>query len=200
MDIFQRKKLNMAVGQNLRYLFCRDYHLFKRLLRVTGGTGFWPIAIFLQPLPRLKPLQCFPVRKITSYVVAWTFGRTTIASSFSTRFFGAWSMSTPHRRILAPLGVRSSEVSESSEGRHVCFHRNQMTSHPWKHPQKLFYNDTRAEKQSCRVPKQGDCWQFQSPGGDPSRFEARSRFSFFVRMFSVVSAPVVALFKKTMAM
>ena len=31
---------NMAVGQNLRYLFCRDYHLFKRLLRVTGGMGF----------------------------------------------------------------------------------------------------------------------------------------------------------------
>ena len=33
------------VGQNLRYLFCRDYHLFQRLLRVTGGTGFWPIAM-----------------------------------------------------------------------------------------------------------------------------------------------------------
>ena len=32
--------LNMALGQNLRYLFSRDYHLFKRLLRVTGGTGF----------------------------------------------------------------------------------------------------------------------------------------------------------------
>ena len=32
---------HMAVGQNLRYLFCRvPYHLFKRLLRVTGGTGF----------------------------------------------------------------------------------------------------------------------------------------------------------------
>ena len=31
---------HMAVVQNLRYLFCRDYHLFKRLLRVTGGTGF----------------------------------------------------------------------------------------------------------------------------------------------------------------
>ena len=34
------KIMYMAVGQNLRYLFCRDYHLFKRLLRVTGGTGF----------------------------------------------------------------------------------------------------------------------------------------------------------------
>ena len=31
---------HMAMGQNLRYLFSRDYHLFKRLLRVTGGTGF----------------------------------------------------------------------------------------------------------------------------------------------------------------
>ena len=30
----------LAMGQNLRYLFRRDYHLFKRLLRVTGGTGF----------------------------------------------------------------------------------------------------------------------------------------------------------------
>ena len=30
----------MAMGQNLRYLFSRDYHLFKRFLRVTGGTGF----------------------------------------------------------------------------------------------------------------------------------------------------------------
>ena len=29
----------MAVGQNLRYLFCRDYHLFKKLLRVTWGYG-----------------------------------------------------------------------------------------------------------------------------------------------------------------
>ena len=33
-------ELDMAMGQNLRYLFRRDYHLFKRLLRVTGGTGF----------------------------------------------------------------------------------------------------------------------------------------------------------------
>ena len=31
---------HMVVGQNLRYVFCRDYHLFKRLLRVSGGTGF----------------------------------------------------------------------------------------------------------------------------------------------------------------
>ena len=31
----------MAMGQNLRYLFRRDYHLFKRLLRV-GVRGFDP--------------------------------------------------------------------------------------------------------------------------------------------------------------
>ena len=31
---------DMAMGQNLRYLFGNDYHLFKRLLRDTGGTGF----------------------------------------------------------------------------------------------------------------------------------------------------------------
>ena len=27
----------MPMGQNLRYLFSRDYHLFKRLLKVTTG-------------------------------------------------------------------------------------------------------------------------------------------------------------------
>ena len=38
-----KKGSYMAVGQNLRYLFCRDYHLFKGLLRVTGGLrGFDP--------------------------------------------------------------------------------------------------------------------------------------------------------------
>ena len=32
---------DVAVVQNLRYVFCRvPYHLFKKLLRVTGGTGF----------------------------------------------------------------------------------------------------------------------------------------------------------------
>ena len=35
-------KNQVAVGQNLGFLFCKDYHLFKRFLRlrVTGGTGF----------------------------------------------------------------------------------------------------------------------------------------------------------------
>ena len=32
-------KSPLAMGQNLRYLFSRNY-LSKRLLRVTGGTGF----------------------------------------------------------------------------------------------------------------------------------------------------------------
>ena len=41
----------LVVGQNLRYLFSRDYHLFKRLLKVTGGTRFWPIAISWDALP-----------------------------------------------------------------------------------------------------------------------------------------------------
>ena len=51
-DVATREKIqqlcweyDVAVGQNLRYLFCRDYHLFKRLFWVTGGTGFWPIAM-----------------------------------------------------------------------------------------------------------------------------------------------------------
>ena len=33
----------MAMGQNLRYLFSRDYHLFKRLFK--GLEGFWSKAI-----------------------------------------------------------------------------------------------------------------------------------------------------------
>ena len=46
---------DLAMGQNLRYLFRRvDYHLFKRLLRVTGGLrGFDPqpfVNLFGSPL------------------------------------------------------------------------------------------------------------------------------------------------------
>ena len=32
-------------GSKRKIPFSRHYHLFKRLLKVTGGTGFWPIAI-----------------------------------------------------------------------------------------------------------------------------------------------------------
>ena len=39
-DSLEESPSYMAMGQNLRYLFSRDCHLFKRLLRVTGGTGF----------------------------------------------------------------------------------------------------------------------------------------------------------------
>ena len=53
LDSFINSVSNWAaashLGQNLRYLFGRDYHPFERLLRVTGGTGFWPIVIWNLP-------------------------------------------------------------------------------------------------------------------------------------------------------
>ena len=40
LEIYPFQDDYMAMGQNLSYLFSRDYHLCKRLSRVTGGTGF----------------------------------------------------------------------------------------------------------------------------------------------------------------
>ena len=42
LEDFPVKILATSMGQNLRYLFSRDYHLFKGLLRVTGVLGFDP--------------------------------------------------------------------------------------------------------------------------------------------------------------
>ena len=36
----------LAMDQNLRYLFSRDYHLFKRLFKGHRGTGFRPTPIW----------------------------------------------------------------------------------------------------------------------------------------------------------
>ena len=33
IDQIEWNHINMAMGQNLRYLFSRDYHLFKRLFK-----------------------------------------------------------------------------------------------------------------------------------------------------------------------
>ena len=61
ISLFNRSHVlpDMAVGQNLRYLFSRDYLLFKRLLRVTGGTGFGPTVICFSLCFLLPAISCF---------------------------------------------------------------------------------------------------------------------------------------------
>ena len=53
---FQVQGINGYGWKPIRYLFSRDYHLFKRLFKGHRGTGFWPtpICVWVACLDLLK--------------------------------------------------------------------------------------------------------------------------------------------------
>ena len=62
---------DMAMGQNVRYLLSRDYHLFKRLFKGHGIRGFDP-----QPYMTCAavPWFCFFLRPALSAFLAFVWG------------------------------------------------------------------------------------------------------------------------------
>ena len=81
----------MAMGQNLRYLFCRDCHLFKRLLRVTGGTGVLTHChiSLLQTVLHLQPML-WPRKSKEVHLLLRTLSCSRMSARWCSRMSARW--------------------------------------------------------------------------------------------------------------